>query len=306
MDELVTLRDVPQPAQDSAMRLAPPLLALVALACGAAVAQPRYPAWSEHVELDVVSTLDRRAALVGELRVPASDRERAPVVVIVNSSPGFDGRSARYAASLNDAGIASFEVDFFQGRGIAPWIVADMPHTFRALDWLARHPRIDGARAGIMGFSYGGQLAILAASDEIVRTYARPGERYAAHLGVYPQCWQLRRARAERDPRYKPTFFDAVTGRPVHVLVRDQDDYGSLVGCRAFLDALPAASRRAFALTVYEGATFGWDHRHGGVSYEATGNLGRGAMVRQTADPEVTARSRAFAVSYFYRNLGAP
>lgn len=288
------------------MRLAPRLLALAALACGTATAQPGFPAWREHVELDVTSTLDRRARLVGKLSVPASGRERLPVVVIVNSSPGFDGRSAFYAEALNAAGIASFEVDMFQGRGIAPWIVADMPHAFQALHWLVRHPRVDGARAGIMGMSYGGQVAMLAASDEIVRNYAAPGERYAAHLGVYPQCWSLRRARASVDKHYRPTFFDAVTGRPVHVLVGERDGYGSRASCGEFLDALPAATRASFAMTVYEGATFGWDYAYGGVSYEATADRGRGAMVAVVPDAKVARAGREFAVSYFSRHLAAP
>ena len=283
-----------------------PLLALLAIASVTSSAQPRFPSWSEHVEIDIVQTFDRQARLVGELRIPASDTERMPVVVIVNSSPGFDGRSAFYAAGLNAAGIASFEVDMFQGRGIAPWIVANMPHAFQGLRWLARHPRIDGARVGIMGMSYGGQVAMLPASDEIVRTYAEPGQRYAAHLGVYPQCRQLRRERAAVDKHYKPTFFDAVTGRPVHVLVGDRDDYGSLAGCRDFLDALPAATRPFFAMTVYEGATFGWDYPFSGVSYEATGHGGRGGMVTTTADPEMSRKSRDFAVSYFARHLAGP
>jgi uncharacterized protein len=279
---------------------------LLALASGVAIAQERLPAWNERVEIDIAQTFDRRAALVGELRIPVSDRERAPVVVIVNSSPGFDGRSAFYAEGLNAAGLASFEVDMFQGRGIPPWIVANMPHAFQALRWLARHPRVDGARVGIMGLSYGGQVAMLAASDEIVRTYAEPGQRYAAHLANYPQCWALRKDRARVDKHYKSTFFDAVTGRPVHVLVGDRDGYGSLGTCREFLDALPAASKPYFAMTVYEGATFGWDYSFSNASYEATAERGRGTVVTATAEPEVSRRSREFAVSYFARHLGVP
>jgi len=283
-----------------------PVLALLALLSAGSSAQPRFPTWTEHVEIDIVQTFDRQARLVGKLSIPSSGRERLPAVVIVNSGPGFDGRSAFYAAGLNEAGIASFEVDMFQGRGIAPWIVANMPHAFQGLRWLARHPRIDGARVGIMGVSYGGQVAILAASDEIVRTYAEPGQRYAAHLANYPQCWGLRRARAALDKHYKPTYFDAVTGRPVHVLVGDRDGYGSLATCREFLDALPAATRPSFAMTVYEGATFGWDYSFGGASYEATADRGRGGIVTTTADPEVSRKSREFAVSYFSRHLAAP
>jgi hypothetical protein len=43
---------------------------------------------------------------------------RRPAVLIVNSSPGFDGRGDFYAQALNAAGIATFEVDWFHGRGL--------------------------------------------------------------------------------------------------------------------------------------------------------------------------------------------
>ena len=55
---------------------------------------------------------------MGELRVPVARGERLPVVMIVNSSPGFDGHSAFYAEALNGAGIATLELDFMQGRGL--------------------------------------------------------------------------------------------------------------------------------------------------------------------------------------------
>jgi hypothetical protein len=164
------------------------LLALLALA-SASSAQPRFPAWTEHVELDIVQTFDRQARLVGELRIPASDRERLPVVVIVNSSPGFDGRSSFYAAGLNEAGIASFEVDMFQGRGIAPGSSRTC-RTHSGLRWLARHRRDGASDPGLAG----GQVAMLPQATRS-SAYAEPGQRYAAHRET-PQCWNLRRARA--------------------------------------------------------------------------------------------------------------
>ena len=282
-----------------------PWLAALAFAPAGAAAQDRGAAWVEDVEIRVGSPFERRAAIAGKLRIPPSVPDRAPAVVLVNSSPGFDGRSAFYAEALNAAGIASFEIDMFQGRGIHPSIVTDMPHAFQALAWLARHPRIDGARVGITGFSYGGQVAMLTASEEIVRTYAAPGQRYTAHVGIYPQCWSLRAARADVDKLYRRTFFDALTGRPVHILVGDRDDYGSAGACREFVDALPPAVKPHVALTVYEGATFGWDHGYSYSSYEATGNRWTGGIVRADANPEIATRSRTFVAAFFSQHLAA-
>ena len=66
---------------------------------------------TESVSLAINSAFQPDARLIGELRIPNSDRQRLPAVVIVNSSPGFDGRGAFYAGALNQGGIATFEVD---------------------------------------------------------------------------------------------------------------------------------------------------------------------------------------------------
>ena len=259
---------------------------------------------AEHVSVEVNNPFDRRAAVVGELRIPDSKRERLPAVVIVNSTTGSDGRGAFYAKALNQAGIATLEIDMFQGRGIPASLVHNMPHVFQSLQYLANHPRIDGTRVGIMGFSYGAQVSLLTSSDVIGRTYGDRNLRFAAHLALYPQCWVLRK-RLENDKLLKPAIFKEVTGRPVHILVGEKDDYDSLEGCRAFLAGLPAASKPHYALSAYEGATFAWDSRFDSAVYEAEANRGRGGTVRVNADTDIARQSREFALTYFSRYLGA-
>ena len=77
----------------------------------------------EAVHLRVPGADERNAAVSGELRIPESSRERMPVVVIVNTTVGFDGRGADYAAVLNEAGIATFEIGIRASmrRGSASW-----------------------------------------------------------------------------------------------------------------------------------------------------------------------------------------
>jgi hypothetical protein len=70
----------------------------------------------EKVSFKVTDAFEPGAAVVGELRIPASKRDRLPAVLIVNSSPGFDGRGAFYAEALNQAAIATLEIDMLQGR----------------------------------------------------------------------------------------------------------------------------------------------------------------------------------------------
>ncbi len=256
----------------------------------------------ERVVFEVNNPFERRAEVVGELRIPDSERERLPAVMIVNSTTGSDGRGAFYAEALNQAGIATLEVDIFQGRGIPASLVHNMPHMFQSLRYLANHPRIDGGRVGVMGFSYGAQVSLLTSSDEMARTYSERTFRFAAHLALYPQCWVLRK-RFENDKLLKPSIFVEVTGLPVHILVGEKDDYGSLEGCRAFVASLSAPAKPHYSLSVYEGATFAWDSRFNSTVYEAEANRGRGGMVRVIADADIARQSREFALTYFRQHL---
>jgi len=47
----------------------------------------------------------------GQLRIPANAGESIPAVVILHGSSGVDSRGALYARALNDAGIATLEID---------------------------------------------------------------------------------------------------------------------------------------------------------------------------------------------------
>jgi dienelactone hydrolase len=122
--------------------------------------------------------------------------------------------------------------------------------------------------------------------------------RFAAHAPFYPVCWSaLRRSHA---------LFAAVTGAPVHIFAGEQDDYDEPDTCQKFLDSLGDEPRKAFALTVYPGATHGWDGQGRGVtSYDPNGALGKGAQVRLYPDAHVAARSRREAVAFFLRAFGA-
>ena len=281
-------------------RLVSVLVGVLAVPC--ALAQDR--AAAEKVHFRVADAFEPGAAVVGEFRVPAMKGERLPVVMIVNSSPGFDGRSAFYAEALNRAGIATLELDFMQGRGMPASPRHHMAHAYETLQYLAKDPRIDVARVGIMGFSWGGMIALLTSSAELTRKYTDDRLRFAAHLGVYPICWRHEIATAGKDKHFGPGVYQRLTGRPVHILAAEKDDFDEPDSCDKFLNALPDESRRHFSLTMYPGATFGWDSRFGSDTYDGGAHKQRGGIVHITADAALAERSRQFAVSYFTKNLG--
>lgn len=231
-----------------------------------------------------IAVQDARATgkVVARLNPPAA-REAASVaaaVVIVNSTSGFDGRGDSYAKVLNDAGIATLEVDLFQGTGTPASPLHNLPQLEAARRWLAGQPGIDGGRIGVMGFSWGGSVALLAASSRFGLAGPSGTGQFMAHLALYPVCWKHHAAASGAKGGWPGVTRDAyrhMTGRPVHILAGGRDDYDGPAGCRPFLDALPADSRAALSLTVYPNATFAWDSRFGSAPYEAAARGGRGA-----------------------------
>ena len=276
---------------------------ILSFACflGTAVAQVKVSI--EKMSFNVADAFEPGAAVSGDLRIPDSKLDRLPVVLILHSSDGFDVRGAFYAEALNEAGIATLEIDYLRGRGIPATPRHNLPHAYETLKYLAGHPRIDPMRIGIMGFSWGGIISLLTSSDELTRQYTGGTLRFAAHLGLYPICWIHRKVLAGTSPYFKPTIYKRVTGRPVQILAGDKDGADGPDACRKFVEELPAQVRPHFSLTLYPGATFGWDRQFSSANYFVGANEGKGGIVDVTANPDIAKQSREFAVNYFRKNL---
>src|SRR5215831_21308875 len=99
--------------------------------------------------------------IAGELRLPRLGTKRLPAVVLVHGSDGVGANVDRWSQELLGLGIATFMLDGFTGRGITTTVTNQaqlgqltmINDAYRALELLAKHPRIDPARIGLMGFS---------------------------------------------------------------------------------------------------------------------------------------------------------
>ena len=171
--------------------------------------------------------------LAGELRLPQGNLPKYPVVILVHGSGGVSGGTDLWVHSLNQAGIATFVLDTFAGRGIVSTVVdqtqlhslALMVDAYRALDLLAKHPRIDAQRISVMGFSKGAVASIFSASTRFKKMYGSDA-KFALHIGLYTPC----NTRFLGDTQ--------VTGAPMRLFHGTTDDYVSVVPCRAFVQAL--------------------------------------------------------------------
>ena len=87
-----------------------------------------------------------------------------------------------------------------------------------------------------MGVSWGGGLALAAASTSLVQEFTGGSARFAGHAAFYPVCWSFLRTAADF----------RITGAPVRIWVGDRDDYDAPDTCQQLVDrSLPRASHSA-------------------------------------------------------------
>jgi dienelactone hydrolase len=245
-----------------------------------------------------VATPDGSLTLPATFVVPVNPTP-APAVVVLHGSGGVDGRGAYHAEVLHRHGIATLEVDMWTPRGLKGGpqgrprrLRETYPDAFGALRFLAQQAEIDPQRIGIMGFSWGGGLALATASASLVQEFTDGALRFAAHAPFYPVCWGFLRTAADF----------RLTGAPVRIFAGERDDYEEPDTCRTLVERLPPESRPSVTLTIYPGATHAWDTRSGAVNFfDPNAALGKGGRVRFFPDGKVADRSRNEAAEFFAR-----
>lgn len=177
--------------------------------------------------------LEEAGEPVGLLTLPPEAGEgRLPAVVIVPDLLGQDRRSDPYVEQLVGAGLVILEVSADPGE-ISP------RHVARAVARLARDPRIDAARIGLLGFGHGGHAAARAFAER---------DPFAARALLYPGCGALL---ADLPPGMEPP-----RGRLL-LLHGTEDPANRVEDCEALAARISGAvpARRI----AYRGAGYAWD-----------------------------------------------
>jgi len=175
----------------------------------------------------------------GELRIPRPGKDRLPAIVLVHGSGGIGGNVDSWSQELNKIGIATFILDGFTGRGIVDVVtdqrqlgmLAMINDAYRVLELLAKHPRIDPSRIGIMGFSRGGMVALYASLNRFKRMHAPSDIGFAAYLAFYTPCYI--------------TFIDdgEVSDHPIRLFHGSADDYVPVEPCQEYVKRLQKAGK---------------------------------------------------------------
>jgi dienelactone hydrolase len=226
-----------------------------------------------------------------------------PAVVICHGSDGVDGRGEFHAAALNAAGIATLEIDMWAARGTARGAAArprspveTLPDAFAAKAFLAAQPEIDAARIGIMGFSWGGVVTLLAATAQAQKLSA-DGPGFRGHVAMYPVCWAY-----ETVPGLS---LAELTGAPVLIQTGDADAYDDPDGLDQLLARLPAESRAVIRGVTHPGAGHGFDRDLPAQTiHDPFAHKGQGGPVVMAFHPEAARHARELTVAFFRESLG--
>ena len=265
----------------------------------------------------------------GKLSVPTAARwqhgnghgkRKLPAVLILHGSAGIDSRGDFYESALNDAGIATLQIDMWQARGYnAPGqrpaaIYLTYPDAFSALRFLSQQPNIDASRIGVLGFSWGGLVSMGAAERLYASTYGN-GLTFKAHVAHYPVCYAWNDTALFAKLGLTPAQFGVqwinLTGAPVLIEVGTKDDYDNGSGpCNALAASVNPSNGGVVSVNAYAGATHGWDRLMVPIvvndvfadqgSYFSTGIV---PAVQFTPDVDQAFESRARVVRFFEKNL---
>jgi dienelactone hydrolase len=191
--------------------------------------------------------------VTGELRI-AQGTGKLPVVVLIHGSGGMGPNIEAWARELNAMGISTFALDGFTGRGLtsvnmdqaALGRLAFTLDSYRVLEMLAKHPRVDASRIVLMGFSRGGQGTLFASLKRFHQMWNKSGAAFAAYIPFYPDC--------------STTYIsDTDVDKPIRIFHGTPDDYNPVASCRRFVERLKAAGRDV-QLTEYPNAQHGFDN----------------------------------------------
>jgi uncharacterized protein len=241
-----------------------------------------------------------------------------PAVLILHGSVGVDSRGDFYEEALNDAGIATLQIDMWEARGVtslanrpaAP--ILTYPDAFSALAFLSAHPNIERGHIGVLGFSWGGAIS-LASAEQLYAGMFGGGLRFAAHVAHYPVCYAANNTSipALSPPAAKGTQFLNLTGAPVLIQIGSNDDYDNgTAHCQALAAAVNPTNNNVVRVNEYPDAFHAWDRLMVPVTAADTfGNEGSFfktgiiPLVRIVPDVEQAFESRERVVRFFRQHL---
>ena len=202
---------------------------------------------------DIIISLNDQAIqeVHGILRLP---KGAGPFPVVIGSAGSLDWgeHHLEYLNMYRKNGIATFELQSFSSRGVRSTVGSQVEVTtammvldaYRAMEQLAKHPKIIKNKIAITGWSLGGGVALFSGWNPLIKKIS-PNLKFAAHLSIYPPCIA------------QPRIAD-FTDSPMHILIGELDDWVPAKACEEIVSKIKNYGGN-IDLTVFENAHHSFD-----------------------------------------------
>lgn len=241
--------------------------------------------------------------IAARLMAPATEAEKSPAVILLHGSAGPSTREDGYAEALRGAGFVTLEPDLWSARGLAggsegrPKTVPEtLPDLYGARAFLAARLDIDAAHIGVVGFSFGGVMAMLAATRAHNDRFL-PDASFAAMMPFYPACWTYNQV-----PGHE---LGTLVGAPLLIVTGGRDQYDDDFDAGPKLAAALAPEDRARVRThVFADAHHCFDMPGVDVVVQdPMSHRGQGGDVIMRHNPQATAAAHKLCVDFFCDTL---
>ena len=202
---------------------------------------------------------DKKYTITGLLTLPKKKQKKYPVMImIMNSACGYGFRNFTLGDDIKREGVATLELENCIPRGLSiynmiiqgnfdkltPWMGA--ADALYALKFLHKHPKINPEKIGIVGFSWGGNVAVYTALDIIRKPIIKDDNinDFALRVGFYPYCRYL-------DPQ-------GVTKNKIHMFAGAEDQTTLALFCKDMTDSINKFGGNA-SIDIYPGAYHNFD-----------------------------------------------
>jgi dienelactone hydrolase len=238
--------------------------------------------------------------IAGRFQEPLQATGKLPAVILMHGTSGVSYRGVYYAAALNRAGIATFEIDQWGGRGLPGGAASRPAHLADNLGDIGgayrlrtARPEIDASRIGILGSSMGGIQAMLMMTHSHSDAILGPAVHFQAAVAFYPVCWLYNDVPG--------ADFSNLVDAPIRILVGTADDYhGGASACEALLHELAPNDAAHLSLRTFEGATHEFDVFDGPRDFHDPGaNRRHGGTIHVRPDPQARQAARNDFVGFF-------
>ncbi len=240
-------------------------------------------------------------SLGAKLNYPMTSHNGA-AVLIVHGSGGIDSRGELHTRTLNDAGFVTLEIDLWAARG---WMGLSMgrpntvpetlPDVFAALSFLVDLDGVDPDRIGLLGFSWGGVVAMLSRSTAYLESLSG-GNQFAANVAFYPVCWVYNKV-----PEYE---LDDVIDSPLRILSGELDAYDTPTSCSDWKKSLDEKDQKNVEITIYPRSHHAFNTSADPIEVtDPFSHQGKGGQVLIKSNKKSRRQSDKAMVKFFLHNL---